>query len=192
MGGGVAVGDGHVPVHRSRGLDAAVAGASGGDAAGMARHDEILREAIAAHGGHVVKATGDGVHAAFATRPTRSTRRSRRSSRRGGGVAVPEPLRVRMGIHSGTAELRDGDYFGTGGEPGGAADVGRARRPDRGVVGDRGAGPGRRGRARRPGRAPASGRRGPSVSSRSRTRDWCASSPRCRRWTRSRGTCPCR
>ena len=34
--------------------------------AALARHDEILRDAIAAHGGHVVKTTGDGVHAAFA------------------------------------------------------------------------------------------------------------------------------
>ena len=33
----------------------------------LARHDEILRDAIAAHSGHVVKTTGDGVHAAFTT-----------------------------------------------------------------------------------------------------------------------------
>jgi class 3 adenylate cyclase len=33
----------------------------------LARHDLILRETIAAHGGHVVKGTGDGVHAAFVT-----------------------------------------------------------------------------------------------------------------------------
>ena len=30
----------------------------------LARHDEILREAIGVHGGHVVKMTGDGAHAA--------------------------------------------------------------------------------------------------------------------------------
>ena len=33
----------------------------------LARHDEILREAVAASGGHVVKTTGDGMHAVFAT-----------------------------------------------------------------------------------------------------------------------------
>ena len=33
----------------------------------LARHDELLREAIEAHGGYVVKTTGDGFHAAFAT-----------------------------------------------------------------------------------------------------------------------------
>ena len=35
--------------------------------AALARHDEILRGAVAGHGGHVVKTTGDGVHAAFRT-----------------------------------------------------------------------------------------------------------------------------
>ena len=33
----------------------------------LARHDEILRDEVAARGGRVVKGTGDGVHAAFAT-----------------------------------------------------------------------------------------------------------------------------
>ena len=33
----------------------------------LARHDEMLRAAIEAHVGYVVKTTGDGFHAAFAT-----------------------------------------------------------------------------------------------------------------------------
>ena len=33
----------------------------------LARHDELIRNAIESHAGHVVKTTGDGVHAAFAT-----------------------------------------------------------------------------------------------------------------------------
>ena len=33
----------------------------------LARHDVILREAVAKRAGHVVKGTGDGVHAVFAT-----------------------------------------------------------------------------------------------------------------------------
>ena len=32
-----------------------------------ARHDAILRSAVAAHGGQIVKTTGDGVHAVFTT-----------------------------------------------------------------------------------------------------------------------------
>ena len=34
--------------------------------AALARHDEILRDAVEKRGGHVVKTTGDGLHAAFA------------------------------------------------------------------------------------------------------------------------------
>jgi class 3 adenylate cyclase len=33
----------------------------------LARHDVIVRDVIEAHGGYVVKTTGDGFHAAFAT-----------------------------------------------------------------------------------------------------------------------------
>ncbi len=33
----------------------------------LARHDDLVRAAIAAHGGHLVKTTGDGAHAVFAT-----------------------------------------------------------------------------------------------------------------------------
>ena len=33
----------------------------------LARHDELLRSAVAVHEGHVVKGRGDGIHAVFAT-----------------------------------------------------------------------------------------------------------------------------
>ena len=33
----------------------------------MARHDELLRNAVDAHDGYVVKMTGDGLHATFAS-----------------------------------------------------------------------------------------------------------------------------
>jgi class 3 adenylate cyclase len=33
----------------------------------LGRHDLILREAVDANGGRLVKGTGDGIHAAFAT-----------------------------------------------------------------------------------------------------------------------------
>ena len=35
----------------------------------LARHDEILRDAVEKRAGHVVKTTGDGLHAAFALAP---------------------------------------------------------------------------------------------------------------------------
>ena len=80
----------------------------------LARHDEIVRTAIEGHGGHVVKTTGDGFHAAFATAPGAAA--AARAAQRGLAAepwAATGPLRVRMGLHTGTGELRDGDYYGT-------------------------------------------------------------------------------
>ena len=37
--------------------------------AALARHDAILRRAVVAHDGQVVKTTGDGLHAAFTRAP---------------------------------------------------------------------------------------------------------------------------
>src|SRR5262245_15453151 len=80
----------------------------------LARHDELLRIAIAESGGWVVKTTGDGVHAVFttadaATRAALEAQRALVAER--WDDAVPA-LKVRMGIHTGTAEQRDGDYYG--------------------------------------------------------------------------------
>jgi predicted ATPase/class 3 adenylate cyclase len=81
--------------------------------AALARHDEILRRAVERHGGYVVKTTGDGVHAAFATA------RDALDAAAAGQVDLAEanwgttaPLRVRMGVHTGEAQLREGDYYG--------------------------------------------------------------------------------
>jgi predicted ATPase len=72
--------------------------------AALAAHDEVLHKAIEAHGGFLFKHTGDGVCAAFA------------SPRSAVDAAVAEQraleLPVRMGIATGEAELREGDYFG--------------------------------------------------------------------------------
>ena len=89
----------------------------------LARHDEILRAAIEAHGGHVVKTTGDGVHAVFATArrrdgARRSTRSARSAPSRGSETG---PLRVRMGVHTGEARAARRRLFRPGVEPGGAA-----------------------------------------------------------------------
>ena len=79
----------------------------------LARHDAILREAVEAHGGYVVKTTGDGVHAVFVTAPDAV------GAAVGGQLgldseqwAVTGPLRVRMGVHTGEAQDREGDYYG--------------------------------------------------------------------------------
>jgi predicted ATPase/class 3 adenylate cyclase len=80
----------------------------------LARHDEILRGAVEKHDGVVVKTTGDGLHAAFATAPDAvSAAVDAQRELTGEEWALPEALKVRMGLHTGVAEARDGDYFGT-------------------------------------------------------------------------------
>jgi predicted ATPase/class 3 adenylate cyclase len=79
----------------------------------LARHDALVNGAVAAHEGYVVKTTGDGVHAAFATAndavdAALAAQRALVSETWGD----TGPLRVRMGLHTGTSELRDGDYYG--------------------------------------------------------------------------------
>jgi predicted ATPase/class 3 adenylate cyclase len=82
--------------------------------AALARHDLILREAVAKHDGQVVKGTGDGVHAVFATADGAvGAAIDAQLALSGEQWSVSEPLRVRMGLHTGVAELRDGDYYGT-------------------------------------------------------------------------------
>jgi class 3 adenylate cyclase len=82
-------------------------------ASALARHDELLANAITAAGGTVFKHTGDGLHAAFAD-PAAGLRAAvdlqrAMSTESWGDVGA---LRVRVALHSGTAQLRDGDYFG--------------------------------------------------------------------------------
>jgi len=72
--------------------------------AALAAHDQVLRKAIEAHGGWLFKHTGDGVCAAFSS-PKAAV---------DAAVAAQQQLElpVRMGLATGEAELRDGDYFG--------------------------------------------------------------------------------
>jgi hypothetical protein len=68
-------------------------------------HDEVLRDAIESHGGFLFSHTGDGVVAAFAS-PMSAVNAAIAAQRT---LELP----VRMGLATGEAELRDGDYFGT-------------------------------------------------------------------------------
>jgi class 3 adenylate cyclase len=66
----------------------------------LARHDELLRAAVESHGGHVVKTTGDGLHAAFGTADDAI------AVAVGGQITFADvegpdgSLRVRMGVHT--------------------------------------------------------------------------------------------
>ena len=70
----------------------------------LAAHDAALRSAIEEHGGWLFKHTGDGVCAAFAS--PRSAVDAAIAAQR--TLELP----VRMGLATGEADLREGDYFG--------------------------------------------------------------------------------
>ena len=77
------------------------------------RHDELLRGAIEAHDGHVFKTIGDAFCAAFA-RPEDAVAAMLDAQR---ALAAEDfdavrGVRVRAAIHTGTADERNGDYFG--------------------------------------------------------------------------------
>lgn len=81
----------------------------------LARHDELLRQTIEQHGGRIIKTTGDGVHAVFdtAVNGVASALAAQRSLQSAPWQEIePHRLRVRMGLHTGEAEERSGDYYG--------------------------------------------------------------------------------
>jgi predicted ATPase/class 3 adenylate cyclase len=82
--------------------------------AALARHDEIIRRAIAASGGWVFATGGDGFAAAFARAhdaliAAKEVQVALCRERWPEGAAI----RVRMGVHTGEVVERGGDYFGS-------------------------------------------------------------------------------
>src|SRR6266498_4294468 len=79
----------------------------------LARHDAILRQVITAQRGVIFKTVGDGVYTVF-TRAGDALEAALAAQRGldAEGWGETGPLRVRMALHSGVAEERDGDYFG--------------------------------------------------------------------------------
>ena len=80
----------------------------------LARHDDLLRGCIEQQDGYIVKTTGDGVHAAFATAPEAlAAVLTAQRALRAEPWEPQAPISVRMGLHTGIAERRDGDYYGS-------------------------------------------------------------------------------
>jgi class 3 adenylate cyclase len=80
----------------------------------LARHDAILQAAVKAENGLIIKTTGDGLHAVFPTATDGvEAVLSAQLGLRAEAWDETGPLRVRMALHSGDAELRDGDYYGS-------------------------------------------------------------------------------
>jgi predicted ATPase/class 3 adenylate cyclase len=79
----------------------------------LVRHDELLRQAIEGSHGHIFKTIGDAFCAAFED-PTDALRAAATAQRAIAGEQWPTDvvIRVRMGVHRGSCDVRDGDYFG--------------------------------------------------------------------------------
>jgi predicted ATPase/class 3 adenylate cyclase len=75
------------------------------------RHDALMRSAIEAHHGLVFKTIGDAFCAAFALAPD-AVAAALDAQRALASDASGDGLRVRMALHTGNADERDGDYFG--------------------------------------------------------------------------------
>ncbi len=77
------------------------------------RHDELLRSAFTSHGGHIFKTVGDAFCAAF-WRPADAVAAILDAQRAlaAEDFSAVNDLRVRAAVHTGTADERDGDYFG--------------------------------------------------------------------------------
>ena len=80
----------------------------------LARHDELARVAVESNRGIVVKMVGDGVQATFgepldALNSAIALQHALIDADATNGIA----LRVRCGLHTGPAEHRDNDYFGS-------------------------------------------------------------------------------
>src|SRR5215203_5537180 len=81
----------------------------------LSRHDQILRRVTEEHDGYVFKTVGDAFCCAFSTAPEAleaALEAQRALLTEEDWTEETGPLRVRMALHAGEVEERDGDYFG--------------------------------------------------------------------------------
>lgn len=81
----------------------------------LARHDELVEQVVTSRGGRLIKTRGEG-DATFSVFERPSAAASAAIELQDAITHEPwvlrHPLRVRMALHTGEVELRDGDYFG--------------------------------------------------------------------------------
>ncbi len=83
--------------------------------AAVERHDELMRAAIEASGGSVFRIMGDAFCASFPTVPQAlaAALDAQRGLHAEAWDPQVAPIKVRMALHTGVGEVRDGDYVGT-------------------------------------------------------------------------------
>ncbi len=79
----------------------------------LQRHDALVRTAIETHHGHVFKTVGDAFCAAFArTKDAMAAAIAAQRALNSHDFSAVGDLPVRMALHCGSADEREGDYFG--------------------------------------------------------------------------------
>jgi class 3 adenylate cyclase len=84
--------------------------------AAMARHDQIIESTVDDHEGVIVRPRGEGdSRFAVFSRASAAVAAASEIVQRLEATEweTPSPIRVRVGVHTGEANLRDGDYYGT-------------------------------------------------------------------------------
>ena len=80
--------------------------------AALERHDSILCDSVKNHGGAIVKNTGDGIFAVFEKGDPLACALHIQKTIQDEDWGELKDMRVRMALHSGTAQKRENDYFG--------------------------------------------------------------------------------
>ncbi len=88
---------------------------AGAMAVALARHDELVEQVVTSRGGRLIKTRGEG-DATFSVFERPSAAAAAALELQDAIVREPwplrEPMRIRVALHTGEAEFRDGDYFG--------------------------------------------------------------------------------
>lgn len=88
---------------------------AGAMAVALARHDELAEQIVTSRGGRLIKTRGEG-DATFSVFERPSAAAAAAVELQDAILHEPwalhEPIRIRVALHTGEAELRDGDYFG--------------------------------------------------------------------------------
>ena len=84
-------------------------------AVALARHDELVEQVVTSRGGRLIKTRGEG-DATFSVFDRPSAAAAAAMELRDAIIheqwGLREPMRIRIALHTGEVELRDGDYFG--------------------------------------------------------------------------------
>ena len=81
----------------------------------LAKHDALMKQAVENNQGRIVKTMGDGLHAVFESPAdgVAGALSAQQAIAAESWPAATGPLKVRIGLHTGESQAREGDFYGT-------------------------------------------------------------------------------